>query len=170
MVGPLRPRRRWHRPKPRSPPPHQSACPARSWARSMVISRQVRHSGSTHRAAGHELLLRPEETGCQGRPALPSSLYEISRADPFIGPEEIGTFGYSSLKFSVGDYNIIGGSLPWSTRINLFPTGMGPDGIFFTEDDPLGPIPAGWSVASLDSDPFTVERKPTENHLHHRRR
>lgn len=85
------------------------------------------------------------------------------QGDPFIGPQEIGTFGYSSLTFSVGDYDIIGGRLVvWAPDANqLFPTGMGPDGIFFTADDPVGPIPAGWSVVDLDTDPFAIERTPT---------
>ena len=30
--------------------------------------------------------------------------------------------------------------------------GLGPDGAAFTEDDPLMPLPAGWSVAALGQD------------------
>ncbi|MGC4108287.1 MAG: S41 family peptidase [Thermomicrobiales bacterium] len=87
------------------------------------------------------------------------------QGDPFISPQEIGTFGYSSLKFSVGDYDIIGGRVVvWAPDDKqVFPTGLGPDGKLFTEDDPVGPIPAGWSVVDLGTDPFTVERKATEN-------
>lgn len=106
----------------------------------------------------------PDHPDAKGVQVYSVEFMANQQGDPFIGPEEIGTFGYSSLQFSVGDYNIIGGSLVvWAPDDNqVFPTGMGPDGIFFTADDPLGKIPAGWSVVNLDTDPFTVERKPTE--------
>lgn len=40
-----------------------------------------------------------------------------------------------------------------------FPTGFGPDGLLFTQDDPLGPLPAGYSIIDLDQKPFGIERK-----------
>lgn len=42
-----------------------------------------------------------------------------------------------------------------------FPTGFGDDGLLFTEDDPSGPLEAGYSVVNLDSEPFTVSREAT---------
>ena len=39
-----------------------------------------------------------------------------------------------------------------------FPTGFGEDGLLFSADDPIGPIPAGYSVVDLDSDPFMLIR------------
>ncbi len=40
-----------------------------------------------------------------------------------------------------------------------FPTGFGDDQLLFTADDPVAPIPAGYSMIDLDSDPFQVVRK-----------
>lgn len=40
-----------------------------------------------------------------------------------------------------------------------FPTGFGEDELLFTEDDPVGPVPAGYSVIDLDQEPFAVERE-----------
>jgi C-terminal processing protease CtpA/Prc len=56
---------------------------------------------------------------------------------------------------------VIGGSLVvWSPDANQqFPTGFGPDGKLFTADDPVGPIPAGYSVVNLDTNPFTVSQE-----------
>jgi C-terminal processing protease CtpA/Prc len=39
-----------------------------------------------------------------------------------------------------------------------FPTGFGADGLLFTADDPLGPVPAGYSVIDLDQKPFEISR------------
>ncbi|HVN53352.1 MAG TPA: S41 family peptidase [Anaerolineaceae bacterium] len=41
-----------------------------------------------------------------------------------------------------------------------FPTGFGADGLLFTSDDPLGPIPAGYSIIDLDQKPFAIARDP----------
>ncbi len=56
---------------------------------------------------------------------------------------------------------VIGGKLVvWAPDDKQqFPTGFGADGMLFTADDPLGPIPAGYSIVDLDSDPFTVSRE-----------
>jgi C-terminal processing protease CtpA/Prc len=40
-----------------------------------------------------------------------------------------------------------------------FPTAFGPDGLLFTGDDPVGPVPAGWSVVDLDQEPFALLRE-----------
>ena len=40
-----------------------------------------------------------------------------------------------------------------------FPTGFGDDGKLFTDDDPLGAIPAGYSVIDLDQQPFEIIRE-----------
>ena len=44
-----------------------------------------------------------------------------------------------------------------------FPTGFGPDGKLFTADDPVAPIPAGYSVVNLDAKPFTFTQPPQAN-------
>jgi C-terminal processing protease CtpA/Prc len=38
----------------------------------------------------------------------------------------------------------------------FFPTGFGPDGKLFTADDPVGAIPAGYSIIDLDQKPFSI--------------
>jgi C-terminal processing protease CtpA/Prc len=42
-----------------------------------------------------------------------------------------------------------------------FPTGLGPDGRLFTDDDPIGPVPSGYSVVDLDQQPFALDRRET---------
>ena len=53
---------------------------------------------------------------------------------------------------------VIGGKLVlWSPdAVQGFPTGFGEDGLLFTEDDPIGLVPAGWSVIDLDQTPFAI--------------
>jgi C-terminal processing protease CtpA/Prc len=57
---------------------------------------------------------------------------------------------------------VIGGSLVvWAPDAKQqFPTGFGADGKLFTADDPVGPIPAGYSFVNLDTNPFTVSQEP----------
>jgi C-terminal processing protease CtpA/Prc len=59
---------------------------------------------------------------------------------------------------------VIGGKLVvWSPDANQqFPTGFGSDGLLFTADDPVGPIPAGYALVNLDDDPFSVSQAPEE--------
>jgi C-terminal processing protease CtpA/Prc len=59
-------------------------------------------------------------------------------------------------------YEVIGGKLiVWSPDENQqFPTGFGEDGLLFTEDDPVGPIPAGYTIVDLDSEPFRFYKEP----------
>lgn len=61
---------------------------------------------------------------------------------------------------------VIGGKLIlWSPDDRQeFPTGFGPDGLLFTPDDPVGPLPAGYSVVDLDTSPFTISQ-PAEADL-----
>ena len=44
----------------------------------------------------------------------------------------------------------------------LFPAGFGADGKLFTADDPVGPLPAGYSVIDLSQKPFGIDRRPQE--------
>jgi carboxyl-terminal processing protease len=41
-----------------------------------------------------------------------------------------------------------------------FPTGFGEDEKLFTDDDPTGPIPAGYSIVDLDQEPFAIHKEP----------
>jgi C-terminal processing protease CtpA/Prc len=41
-----------------------------------------------------------------------------------------------------------------------FPTDFGEDEKLFTEDDPVGPIPAGYSLVDLDQEPFRIYKEP----------
>ncbi len=56
---------------------------------------------------------------------------------------------------------VIGGNLiVWAPDDEQeFPTGFGEDGLLFTEDDPMGPIPAGYSVVDLDQEPFVISQE-----------
>ena len=59
---------------------------------------------------------------------------------------------------------VIGGKLVvWAPDDQQrFPTGFGPDGLLFTDDDPVGPLPAGYSVIDLDQAPFAISREPEQ--------
>jgi C-terminal processing protease CtpA/Prc len=60
---------------------------------------------------------------------------------------------------------VVGGKLlVWAPDGNQeFPTEFGADTLLFTADDPVGPIPAGWSVVDLGTNPFTVIREEDPN-------
>jgi C-terminal processing protease CtpA/Prc len=49
----------------------------------------------------------------------------------------------------------------------MFPTGFGDDNELFTDDDPVGPIPAGYNLVGLDHDPFTFWKEPRPEILLH---
>jgi C-terminal processing protease CtpA/Prc len=55
---------------------------------------------------------------------------------------------------------VIGGKLVvWAADAEQgFPSGFGADGLLFTADDPVMPLPAGYSVIDLDQEPFAVIR------------
>ncbi len=55
---------------------------------------------------------------------------------------------------------VIGGKLVvWAPdNRQEFPTGFGPDGKLFTKDDPVAPIPAGYTIVDLDQKPFKFIR------------
>jgi len=77
--------------------------------------------------------------------------------DPFLS--DLETTGWptalSSVRVEMGSNEVFGGSVTvWSPKEAEFPTGFGPDGNLFTEDDPLGPLDAGWTVIDLESEPF----------------
>ncbi|MGC1377198.1 MAG: S41 family peptidase [Anaerolineales bacterium] len=44
-----------------------------------------------------------------------------------------------------------------------FPTAFGADGKLFTADDPVGPMPAGYSIVDLDKKPFELTRPAKPN-------
>jgi C-terminal processing protease CtpA/Prc len=57
---------------------------------------------------------------------------------------------------------VIGGKLVvWAPDAEqAFPSGFGADGLLFTADDPVAPLPAGYSIIDLDREPFVVLRDP----------
>lgn len=84
--------------------------------------------------------------------------------DGFLGPFEWKGWpgGNDSLSFDPGTYEVTGGELlVWSPDDKeMFPTAFGPDGKLFTDDDPVDPIPQGWTVVNLGKKPFELIRKP----------
>jgi C-terminal peptidase prc len=68
-----------------------------------------------------------------------------------------------SVRLAPMTFNITGGNvIVWAADAGEeFPGSLGSDGVAFTSDDPLLTLPAGWSVVSLDTDPFTVIRAET---------
>jgi len=84
------------------------------------------------------------------------------------GPYSVGddrSYGWPSYLASVktdseNHDEVIGGQLVvWAPDDEQeFPTGFGDDGLLFTEDDPVAPIPAGYTVVNLDKQPFEFIR------------
>ena len=86
---------------------------------------------------------------------------------PELEERDLGGGGWSTAYASTDTSNrsqtlneVIGGQLlvyaPDDTQ--GFPSGYGEDGLLFTEDDPTVGLPAGYTLVSLDSDPFTFDR------------
>ena len=67
-----------------------------------------------------------------------------------------------------GDTLVGGSVVVYAPDANqTFPMDFGADGVIFTEDDPLMALPAGYTIVTLDSDPFEFSRAltPTINLL-----
>lgn len=77
----------------------------------------------------------------------------IERGEGIIDP---------SVRLEPMTYNFVGGHVVvWTAHGGeLFPGSFGADGAAFTADDDLMTLPAGWSVISLETDPFTLIRQP----------
>lgn len=82
--------------------------------------------------------------------------------DAFNGPFESGGWpaANSSLSFDPGNREVRGGRLLiWSPDADqMFPSDFGADAKLFTADDPLEPVPSGWTVIDLDERPFAQIR------------
>lgn len=70
------------------------------------------------------------------------------------------TYLASTRTDSENNDEINGGKLViWSPDDNqFFPSSFGEDGLLFTEDDPVMPVPRGYSVIDLDQQPFAIIR------------
>ncbi len=87
------------------------------------------------------------------------------------GPFSVGddrSLGWPSYLASVitdseNDDEVIGGDLiVWAPDdAQKFPTGFGDDNLLFTKDDPVAPVPAGYSFVNLDEEPFKVTQSPS---------
>lgn len=87
--------------------------------------------------------------------------------DPFLEERDLYGGGWSSAYASTrvspnaeDENEIIGGKfLVYAPDDNQgFPSGFGPDGRLFTEDDPIVRLPQGYTVVDMDTDPFTFIR------------
>jgi len=102
-----------------------------------------------------------------GDPATPAAVqvYATGLSINYLGDQYLNR-GEALLNASVAlaplSQEMIGGHvIVWSAAEGeQFPAGLGADGAAFTPDDPLMPLPAGWSVIALDSEPFAVVRQP----------
>lgn len=87
--------------------------------------------------------------------------------DPYLQERDLGGGGWSTAYASTRaseDYEtereIIGGKLLVYALADGqgFPSEFGPDGLLFTEDDPIVALPQGYTVVNLDVEPFTFNR------------
>lgn len=87
--------------------------------------------------------------------------------DPFLEERDLSGGGWSSAYASTRvsedpeeRFEIIGGKflIYVGQEGQGFPSGFGPDGLLFTEDDPIVEAPVGYSVVNLDTEPFTFDR------------
>lgn len=120
-------------------------------------------------AAGTYTLELPEQPGGTALdfdPATPGGVrvfvtgtYIDFRGDEYINRGE--TLLSPSVNIEPLTFHITGGHvIVWVEQEGeSFPAGFGPDGAAFTADDPLMPLPAGWSVVSLEEEPFTIIRE-----------
>jgi C-terminal processing protease CtpA/Prc len=128
------------------------------------------HKGASFRM---DLPIRPEGAtndlghgkGGSGVQVYALDFQDNASGDPFLDPIEMRGWptALSSLKTAVGTNEVTGGEvIVWAADDReLFPTGFGPDGKLFTTDDPVGPIPQGWTAVDLDKQPFAPNRTDT---------
>ncbi|HEU0116936.1 MAG TPA: S41 family peptidase, partial [Thermomicrobiales bacterium] len=128
------------------------------------------HDGASFRM---DLPIRPEGAtndlghggGGSGVQVYALDFQDNASGDPFLDPIEMRGWptALSSLRVAVGTNEVTGGKVVvWAADAHeLFPTGFGPDGKLFTADDPVGPIPQGWTVVDLDKKPFAQIRSDT---------
>jgi len=101
-----------------------------------------------------------------GDPHTPAvQVYTTGLYINYLGDERINrgeTLFTASVTFQPLSQDIAGGYVVvWSAEEGaLFPAGPGSDGAAFTADDPLMPLPAGWSIVNLDERPYRIIREP----------
>lgn len=102
-----------------------------------------------------------EDTGVQ---VFAVAYWSNTWGDPFL--EERDGTGWSTAYASTltdpeRDNEINGGILVvWAPDDQQsFPTGFGPDGKLFTQDDPTGPIPSGYNLVDLNQEPFHIYKE-----------
>lgn len=87
--------------------------------------------------------------------------------DPFLEERDLFGGGWSTAYASTRaddaaetSREIVGGKLLIYSPDDAqeFPTSFGPDGLLFTDDDPVGRVPRGYTVVDLDSNPFLFDR------------
>ncbi|MCC6312704.1 MAG: hypothetical protein IT337_01725 [Thermomicrobiales bacterium] len=107
-----------------------------------------------------------------GGPGAPVQLFAVDFTVNLVGDPSLGPLEYtgwpsalSSLDVAIGTNEVRGGRMViWSSDDDgAFPTGFGPDGKLFTDDDPMGAVPAGWTVIDLDQIPFALDRSASVN-------
>ncbi|MCB8984593.1 MAG: hypothetical protein H6659_12265 [Ardenticatenaceae bacterium] len=87
--------------------------------------------------------------------------------DPYLEERDLSGGGWSTAYASTRisedadkDREVVGGDyLVYAPDDQQgFPSGFGPDGLLFTEDDPIVALPQGYTVVNMDTDPFTFDR------------
>ena len=96
------------------------------------------------------------------------SYWSNTWGDPFLEKRDGGGWStaYTSMRTDPErEDEIAGGKLiVWSPDDQQeFPTGFGEDGLLFTEDDPVAPVPPGYTIVDLDQTPFLFYKEPTPN-------
>ncbi len=87
--------------------------------------------------------------------------------DPFLEERDLSGGGWSTAYASTRvseewetQREIVGGTFVVYALDDQqgFPSGFGPDGLLFTEDDPIVTLPQGYTLVNMDSDPFVFSR------------
>jgi C-terminal processing protease CtpA/Prc len=116
------------------------------------------------RPAGQQVDVNPDGNPETGLQVFSLGYFPNLTGGPYAEGDDPSTGWLSYLASTRNDQEneaeVIGGKIViWSPDgEQFFPSGFGPDGLLFTADDPVMPVPQGYSVVDLDQQPFQLIR------------
>ncbi len=108
-----------------------------------------------------------DETEDQGVQVFAIAYWDNTFGDPFLEERDLYGGGWSTAYASTRisdeietEREIVGGIFLVFAPDDQqgFPSSFGEDGLLFTDDDPIVTLPQGYTIVSLDSEPFSFDR------------